>query len=61
MKAAVVELLSHMNSKQVFMAQKMMEMRCQKKKRLLSTPMGIDYVVIGFDMKVQPLVTHSAA
>ena len=29
--------------------------------RLLSTPMGIDYVVIGFDMEVQPLVTHNAA
>ena len=28
---------------------------------LLSMPMGIDYVVIGFDMKVQPLVTHNAA
>ena len=27
---------------------------------LLSTPMGtgVDYVVIGFDMEVQPLVTH---
>ena len=23
--------------------------------------MGIDYVVIGFDMEVQPLVTHNAA
>ena len=23
--------------------------------------MGIDYVVIGFDMEVQPLVTHDAA
>ena len=29
--------------------------------RLLSTPMGVDYVVIGFDMKVQPLFTHKAA
>ena len=28
---------------------------------LLSTPMGVDYVVIGFDMEVQPLVTHNAA
>ena len=28
---------------------------------LLSTPMGIDYVVIGFDMDVQPLATHNAA
>ena len=28
---------------------------------LLSTPMGIDYVVIGFNMEVQPLVIHSAA
>ena len=26
----------------------------------LSTPKGIDYVVIGFDMEVQPLVTHNA-
>ena len=28
---------------------------------LFSTPMGVDYVVIGFDMKEQPLVTHNAA
>ena len=28
---------------------------------LLSTPMGVDYVVIGFDMELQPLVTHNAA
>ena len=28
---------------------------------LLSTPMSIDYVVIGFAMEVQPLVTHNAA
>ena len=28
---------------------------------LLSRPMGVDYVVIGFDMEVQPLVTHNAA
>ena len=28
---------------------------------LLSTPTGVDYVVIGFDMEVQPLVTHNAA
>ena len=27
----------------------------------LSTPMGVDYVVMGFDMEVQPLVTHNAA
>ena len=27
----------------------------------LSTPMGVDYVVIGLDMEVQPLVTHNAA
>ena len=27
---------------------------------LLSTPIGVDYVVIGFDMEVQPLVTHNA-
>ena len=24
-------------------------------------PMGVDYVVIGFDMEVQPVVTHNAA
>ena len=29
-------------------------------KGLLSTPMGVDYVVIGFDMEVQPLATHNA-
>ena len=23
-------------------------------------PMGVDYVVIGFDMEVQPFVTHNA-
>ena len=23
--------------------------------------MGVDYVVIGFDMEVQPLATHNAA
>ena len=28
---------------------------------LLSTPMGLDYGVVGFDMEVQPLVTHNAA
>ena len=28
---------------------------------LLSMPMGVDYVVIGFDMEVQPLATHNAA
>ena len=27
----------------------------------LSTHMDVDYVVIGFDMEVQPLVTHNAA
>ena len=27
-----------------------------KKENLLSTPMGVDYVGIGFDMEVQPLV-----
>ena len=27
----------------------------------LSTLIGVDYVVIGFDMEVQPLVTHNAA
>ena len=26
-----------------------------------STPMGVDYVVIGFDMEVQPLVNRNAA
>ena len=31
------------------------------KDELLSMPMGVDYVVIGFDMEVQPLVTHNAA
>ena len=29
--------------------------------QLLSLPMGIDYLVIGFDMEVQPLVSHNAA
>ena len=29
--------------------------------RLLSTPTGVDYVVIAFDMEVQPLFTHNAA
>ena len=29
--------------------------------KLLSTPMGVDYVVIGSDMEVQPLVTNNAA
>ena len=24
-------------------------------------PMGVDYVVIGFEMEVQPFVTHKAA
>ena len=28
---------------------------------LLSTPMGVNYVVIGFDMKVLPFVTDNAA
>ena len=28
---------------------------------LLSTPMGLDNVVIGFDMEVQTLVTYNAA
>ena len=28
---------------------------------LLSTLMGVDYVVIGFNMEVQPLVTHNTA
>ena len=35
--------------------------RGREKEILLSTPMGVDYVVIGFDMEVQPLVTHNAA
>ena len=30
-------------------------------KASLSTPMGVDYVAIGFDMEIQPLVTHNAA
>ena len=28
---------------------------------LLSTPMGVDCVVIAFNMEVQPIVTHNAA
>ena len=28
---------------------------------LLFTSMDVDYVVIGLDMEVQPLVTHNAA
>ena len=28
---------------------------------LLSTPMGVVYVIIAIDMEVQPLVTHNAA
>ena len=28
---------------------------------LLSMPMGLNYVVIGFDMEVRPLVTDNAA
>ena len=28
---------------------------------LLPNPMGVDYVVVGFNMKVQPLDTHNAA
>ena len=35
--------------------------RCMTNFILLSMPMGIDYVIIGFDMEVQPLVTHNAA
>ena len=27
----------------------------------LSTPMGVDYIVIGSDMEVQTLATHNAA
>ena len=27
----------------------------------MGVDMGVDYVVIGFDMEVQPLVTHNAA
>ena len=37
------------------------ETTCYLSVHLLSTPMGVDYVVIGFDMEVQPLVTHNAA
>ena len=29
--------------------------------QLLSMLMGIDYLAIGFDMEVQPLVSHNAA
>ena len=29
--------------------------------QLFSTSTGVDYLVIGFDMEVQPLVTHNAA
>ena len=32
---------------------------CQGLNILLSTPMGVDYVEIGFDM--EPLVTHNVA
>lgn len=28
---------------------------------LLSTPVGVDFVVIGVDMEIQSLVTHNAA
>ena len=28
---------------------------------LLSTPMGVDFVEISFDMDVQPLASHNAA
>ena len=35
--------------------------KCQGWSKLLSTPTGIDYVIIGFDMEVQALVTHTAA
>ena len=28
---------------------------------LLSMPMCVNYIAIGFDMEVQPLVTHNAA
>ena len=31
------------------------------RRNVISMPMGVDYVVIGFDMEVQPLVTHNAA
>ena len=27
----------------------------------MSTPIGVDYVVIGFDMEVKPLVTHKCS
>ena len=29
--------------------------------RRLCSNLGVDYVVIGFDMEVQPLVTHNVA
>ena len=29
--------------------------------QIIVTPMSVDYVVIGFDMEVQQLVTHNAA
>ena len=29
--------------------------------QLLSMPTGVDYIGIGFDMEVQPLVTHNTA
>ena len=31
------------------------------KNSLLSMPMGVYYIVTGFDMEAQPLVTHDAA
>ena len=30
-------------------------------KMLLSMSLGVDYLVIAFDMEIQPLVTHNAA
>ena len=38
-----------------------LKMAGKKKYVKLSTPMGVDYVVIGFDMEVQPFVSHNAA
>ena len=38
-----------------------LKVKCLWKRKSLSLPMGVDYVVIGFDMEVQPLVTHNAA
>ena len=44
-----------------FAAQQVQMKSAQGGNRSLSTPMGVDYAVIGFDMDVQPLVTQNAA